>query len=183
MPSCCTVSTTGHAATCPYGDRATTAASSRTSGTRSSTISAVPEASSSAASATSPTTQTPLPSYPPRVAFTTTGQPTSAPNRSRSAADSTGAQRGTGAPSAVSRSRMTRLSWACTSASGPGSTFTPSAASARRCSVGTCSWSNVTTSQPSAKRRSASRSVCCPCCTIGGDQGRTVVRIGREHAQ
>ena len=40
--------------------------------------------------------------------------------------------------------RMTSLSWACSRASGPGWTATPSATSARSSSSGTPSWSNVT---------------------------------------
>ena len=56
---------------------------------------------------------------------------------------------GTGAPSSASRARITALSWAWTSASGPGpdgdARPLPSAC---RCSVGTCSWSKVTTCAP-----------------------------------
>ena len=58
-----------------------------------------------------------------------------------------------------SRSRITTLSWACTSASGPGRTASAVGSSACRCSVGTCSWSKVSTSHPSANARKVSRSV------------------------
>ena len=43
MPSRCTVSTTGHAAPCPNGDRATSAESSRRIATRSSTNTGTPD--------------------------------------------------------------------------------------------------------------------------------------------
>ena len=98
----------------------------------------------------------------PRGVLRTTGQPTCAPNPATSASVRTSAQRGHGTPSSVSRRRMTSLSWACSRASGPGRTTTPSAWSSRRCSVGTCSWSKVSTSQPAAKARSASRSSSSP---------------------
>ena len=71
----------------------------------------------------------------------------------------TTALRGHGTSSSASRRRITALSWACTSASGPGRTATPSASSACRWSVGTCSWSKVTTPAPSVTRRSVGRSV------------------------
>jgi hypothetical protein len=155
IPSRCTVSTTGYVATCPNGERATSAASSRRSGTRSSTISSVRGSGSSG-----PTTQTPLPSYPPRTALTTTGQPCAAAKALTSVP-----HRGTGIPSSPSRSRMARLSWAYRSAAAPGATATPSAVSASMCPGGTCSWSNVTTSQPLAKACSTPRSVWSPICT------------------
>ena len=62
----------------------------------------------------------------------------------------TSAYRGTGAPRDSSRRRITNLSWACTRASGGGATFTPAATSSSSSSVGTCSWSNVSTVAPSA---------------------------------
>ena len=68
---------------------------------------------------------------------------------------------------ASSRRRITNLSWAWISASGGGATFTPSATSFSSSSVGTCSWSKVNTSAPSAARRNASRSVCAPITTSG----------------
>ena len=49
-----------------------------------------------------------------------TGQPCSSPNATSAAASGTTRLTGHGAPSAVSRSRMIALSWACTSAAGPG---------------------------------------------------------------
>jgi hypothetical protein len=139
MPSFCTVSTTGYAATWPNGERATSAASSRRSGTRSSTISGVPVATRSAAAAESSSIQTPRPSYPPLVALATTGQPTSAAKSTISAAVVIRRQRGTGAPSAASRSRISPLSWANSNAEEPGKTLTPSSSRARMCEPGTCS--------------------------------------------
>ena len=68
---------------------------------------------------------------------------------------------------ASSRLRITSLSWAWISASGGGATLTPSATSFSSSSVGTCSWSKVNASAPSAARRSASRSVCEPITTSG----------------
>ena len=50
---------------------------------------------------------------------------------------------------------------------GGGATLTPSATSFSSSSVGTCSWSKVNASAPSAARRSASRSVCEPITTSG----------------
>ena len=155
IPPSCTVSTTGYTATWPNGDRATRTASSRRSGTRSSTMN-----STSGSGSSRSTNQTPRPSYPPRTAFTTTGHP-------KAAASIVGAQRGTGTPSAPSRSRIARLSCTYRSGPGPGATVYPSATSALTCSRGTCSWSNVTTSQPSANARSASRSVWWPMRTSG----------------
>ena len=63
--------------------------------------------------------------------------------------------------------RMTSLSCACSSASGPGWTVWPSATRARRCSPGTCSWSKVIASAPAPALRRASRSVCSPRTTSG----------------
>ena len=72
------------------------------------------------------TTRTPLPSYPPRGVFRTTGQPTSSPNAAqRGRVVHHPPSAGTARPSSVSRARITDLSWACTSASGPGRTTTP----------------------------------------------------------
>ena len=158
MPSSWVLATTGYAAAWPLGDRATSAASSRRKSTSSSastwTPVAVAVANASSASWWSRTVHTPRPSYPPRVTLSTHGSP----NASTSATDVTTACRGHGTPSAVSRSRITALSWACTSASGPGRTATPASASACRCSVGTCSWSKVTTWAPPVTFRSISRS-------------------------
>ncbi len=155
MPSRWVEATTGHAATWPDGDRTTRADSSRRKSTRSSARMGTPAANASDVSATVSTNQTPLPSYPPRVVLRTHGSP----KASTSAADPTRALRGQGTPSSASRVRITPLSWAWTSASGPGRTAIPSAANACRCSVGTCSWSKVTTSQPCVTFRSVSRSV------------------------
>ena len=86
-PSRCTVSTTGHAAACPYGERATCTASSRRIVTACSTISGVPEPSSCATrSGEGPSSShTPRPSYPPRTALSTTGHPVRAARPSTSA--------------------------------------------------------------------------------------------------
>ena len=100
------------------------------------------------------TNQTPLPSYPPRAVFSTQGNP----KASTSPTDATGALRGQGTPSSPSRTRITPLSWACTSAAGPGRQAMPSATRASRWPVGTCSWSKVNTSQPRETARSTSRS-------------------------
>ena len=122
------------------------AASSRRNGTISSARTGTPARNGSAASASERTTHTPLPSYPPRTVFSTTGKPppsgeaaSSAAKAATSAGPSTMRCRGHGAPISVRRVRITPLSWACTSASGPGRTGMPSASRARRCSVGTCS--------------------------------------------
>ena len=95
------------------------------------------------------TNQTPLPSYPPRRGLEDAreaerGRPRRARRRPRCA--------GTGRRARPAPSRITPLSWACTSASGPGRTAMPSASSACRWSVGTCSWSKVTTAQPVGDR-------------------------------
>ena len=137
----------------------TSAASSRRKSTSSSASSRTPAlaaaASGSAHVGGRRTTQTPLPSYPPRVVFSDAreaeGLDLGDRRRRRRCA-------GTGTPSSSSRARITALSCACTSASGPGRTATPSPARACRCSVGTCSWSKVTTAQPSVTLRSVSRS-------------------------
>ena len=60
-------------------------------------------------------------------------------NAATSAGSATMRWRGQGTPISSSFARITPLSWACTSASGPGRTGMPSASRARRCSVGTCS--------------------------------------------
>ena len=57
---------------------------------------------------------------------------------------------------------MASLSWAKTRAAGLGCSATPSASSAASTSAGTCSWSNVTTSQSRANARTASRSAWLP---------------------
>ena len=88
-----------------------------------------------------------------------TGQPTSSANAASSSGVATTRQAGQGTPRSVSRRRITALSWAWTSASGPGRTATPAASSSRRIAVGTCSWSNVTASQPRAKARTVAGSV------------------------
>ncbi len=120
MPSRWVEATTGHAATWPEGERATRAESSRRKSTRSSARIVRPCsaacAKTSAASSAVATNHTPLPSYPPRVVFSTHGSP----NASTSAGEATTALRGHGTPSAPSFSRITALSWACTRASGPG---------------------------------------------------------------
>ena len=120
MPSSWVLATTGYAAAWPLGERATSAASSRRKSTSSSASTWTPVsaavANASSASSGSRTVHTPRPSYPPRVTLSTHGSP----NSSTSAADVTTAYRGHGTPIAVSRARITALSWACTSASGPG---------------------------------------------------------------
>ncbi len=88
------------------------------------------------------------------------GHPTSSPNARSASASTQCRQAGAGASNAlVNRSRINSLSWACCSASGPGRTRWPSACSARRMRVGTCSWSKVITSQSAAKARSVASSV------------------------
>ena len=99
MPSRWVEATTGHAATCPEGDRATSADSSRRKSTRSSARISRPEAKAAAQSSGVSTNQTPLPSYPPRVVFRTHGSP----NASTSATEVTSALRGQGMPSSASR--------------------------------------------------------------------------------
>ena len=99
----------------------------------------------------------------------------------KSAGDSTAANRGTGTPSAVSRRRITSLSCACSSASGPGRTVTPASTSARRCSCGTPSWSKVTAAVPTAKARIAARSRAVR--DVAADQGGGLAGCGREHPQ
>ena len=86
-------------------------------------------------------------------------------------------------PSSASRRRITSLSCACSSASGPGCTVTPSATSARRCSCGTCSWSKVTAAQPRANARNAARSVGAPWPDVRGDLRRRVAAARGEHPQ
>ena len=115
--------------------------------------------------------------------LTTSGPPTRAANASTSSTLVASANLGTGAPSASSRRRITSLSWACTSASGDGATRTPSATSFSSNSVGTCSWSNVTTHAPSATRRSASRSSWLPSTTSGVTCAAGSSGIDGEHAQ
>ena len=121
MPSRWVDSTTGYAAAWPLGERATRAESSRRKSTSSSASTSHAgrrggvEGDSAHSSAVR-TTHTPLPSYPPRVVLRTHGKP----NASTSAVEVTSALRGHGTPSSASRARITPLSWACTSASGPG---------------------------------------------------------------
>ena len=59
----------------------------------------------------------------------------------------------------------------------------PSASSARRCSVGTCSWSKVTTVAPSATPAERGEVAVVAEDDVGGDEGGRVVRVGREHPQ
>ena len=75
MPSRWVEATTGQAATCPEGERATRAESSRRKSTRSSARMLAPDSKAAAQSSGPSTNQTPLPSYPPRVVFRTQGQP------------------------------------------------------------------------------------------------------------
>ena len=81
---------------------------------------------------------------------------------------------GSGTPSSSSRRRITALSCAWTRAPGPGRAAMPSAASASRRPVGTCSWSNVTTAQPSA-HAAASRVGVVADLGVGDDLGRRPV--------
>ena len=78
---------------------------------------------------------------------------------------------------------MTSLSWACSSASGPGWTVWPSSTRARRCSPGTCSWSKVIASAPAAALRRASRSRVLAQHDVRRDQRRGLVGARREHPQ
>ncbi len=81
IPSRWVEATTGYAAACPLGDRATSADSSRRKSTSSSASSPTPRSdaavSGSAQSPAERTNHTPLPSYPPRVIFRTQGSPNS----------------------------------------------------------------------------------------------------------
>ena len=157
MPSRWTVCTTGYTAPWPCGERAASTASSRSNATYSSAISRRPCASTVRASAADAQTHTPLPSYPPLTAFSTTGQVPAANVLDLGQVPLTGANRGQSTPRPVSRSRMASLSWVKHSAAAPGLTWTPACSSAARCPPGTCSWSKVSTSHPAAKsRRSAS---------------------------
>src|SRR6516165_3712890 len=151
----------------PDGDRATSAASSRRNGTNSSASSAIPCPSTSAASAGDKQIHTPLPSYPPLTALSTTGHvpPTDAANASTSATEETGAYRGQGAPSDFSRSRIASLSWVYRSAAEPGRTRTPDDSSEVSTEPGTCSWSNVSTSQPAANAATSGKERCEPTTT------------------
>ena len=103
-------------------------------------------ANASAQPSASSTNQTPLPSYPPRVVLRTHGKPERPrPPRRRRRRRCAGTAR-RARPAAA---RITALSCACTSASGPGPRRDARRpASACRCSVGTCSWSKVTTCAP-----------------------------------
>ena len=125
----------------------------------------------------SSTTQTPLPSYPPRAVLRTTGKPPTdvRERRDLSGSVATTACRGAGTPSSSSRARITALSWACTRAAGPGRVATPSAASASRCPVGTCSWSNVTTAHGLAQCRSVVEVGVVADLDVGDDLGRRSV--------
>ncbi len=96
------------------------------------------------------------------MVLSTTGQPRPSPNRETSTGSVTRVKAGTAAPIAETRLRITSLSWACRSASGAGWTVTPSSTSARTTDCGTCSWSKVTTVQPAANARTASRSSAVP---------------------
>ena len=117
--------------------------------------SSLPESKAAAQSSGPSTNQTPLPSYPPRVVFRTQGSPNaSTPPRPRRPARCAGRARRARRAAAASRP--------C-----PGRARAPparavrraSASSACRWSVGTCSWSKVTTSHPSVTSRRVSRSV------------------------
>ena len=167
-PSRCTVSTTGHAAACPWGERATCTASSRRIVTACSAISGVPAASSCATSAGSgpSSSHTPRPSYPPRTALSTIGQPV----RARESVD----VRGVGGPRRTpacrarpsSARRIDELVLGVHAARpGPAGRRRLRPTSARSSSAGTPSWSNVTASAPRASPRRASRSSGAPRCT------------------
>ena len=118
-PSACTVSTTGHAAAWPNGERATSAASSRRIGTRSSAISGVPAASSSA---TSSGVGVEPHAAPVVAAADGLEHRRHRPRRTRRGRRGVviSANRGPAMPSSASRRRITSLSWACRSASGAG---------------------------------------------------------------
>ena len=144
----------GRSATAP-----TSAASSRRKSTSSSASSPTPvaaaAANASSQSSAEPTNHTPLPSYPPRVVLSTHGKPER--RDVGSAASATSACRGQGTPSAVEPLPH--------HAPCPGRAPAPRARAGRRrrrpraragARSGTCSWSKVTTAQPSvtvAQRR------------------------------
>ena len=127
-PSACTVSTTGQAAACPNGERATSAASSRRIGTARSTINGVPAASSSATSSGSGAVEhphaAPVVAAADRLEHHRPAVLGAEPLRRR-AGSRTAANAGTASPSPASRSRITSLSWACSSAAGAGCTGDP----------------------------------------------------------
>ena len=96
----------------------------------------------------SATTQTPLPSYPPRVVLSTAGKPERRRDRRPREVDQRRC-RGQGTPERGQplphHALVLRVHQRVRSGT---DTRRPSAASARRCAVGTCSWSKVTTVQP-----------------------------------
>ena len=88
---------------------------------------------------------------------------------------------GTAPPARPSRRRMTTLSWACTSAPGPGRQAIPAASSASRWPVGTCSWSKVTTAQPSRPVPEYVEVGVVADGDVGDDlRGRRVCRLGEQ---
>ena len=78
---------------------------------------------------------------------------------------------------------MTSLSWACSRASGPGRTTTPSATRARRCAVGTCSWSKVRTSQPAGEGAQRLEVVLGADRGAGYDERGAVLRVAGQHLE
>jgi len=104
------------------------------------------------------------------------------PNSARSEADRTSAQGGPGIPLSVSWARIAALSWANHDGRRTGTQDHPSTRQLGEPGCGTCSWSKVTTSQPAANDRSASRSSA-PRRSIRHDLGGAGVgRLG-EHPQ
>ncbi len=146
MPSRWVEATTGHAATWPEGERATRAESSRRKSRAPRPGSSGPARRPARRRRRPPRrwrrTTRPCRRTRPASSSARTAARTPRPRRARPRPRCAG----TG-PSAPSFSRITALSWACTRASGPGRTGSV-ASSACRCSVGTCSWSKVTTAQP-----------------------------------
>ena len=157
-PSVCTVSTTGHAAACPDGLRASEDGELAAEGhplleeqtVRRPTARASQSASSSAEATT-----------PHALAVVSAAGGLGHDRPPDLGAEGLGVGRGVGprptagteCPSAPSRSRIASLSWANRSARGRGvQRRRPRRRAASRTSAGTCSWSKVTTSQAGRSR-------------------------------
>ena len=155
MPSRCVEATTGQAATCPDGERATSADSSRRKSTRSSARMLGAGLEGGRAVVGSVDEPDPL-AVVPAAGGLQDAREAEAPRRRRRRRRARCAGRARPAPPAG------RASPPC-----PGraparrdqAALRASASSACRCSVGTCSWSKVTTSQPAVTSRSVARSV------------------------
>ena len=183
MPSRCTVSTTGHAAPCPNGERATSAASSRTIATCSSASSGgaggeyvgravgrvVDDPDALAVVAAAGRLEHDRPADLGRERGEVGRRARPAPSA------------GTACPARPAAARIAALSCAKRSAAEPGRTATPSAASAAMCSFGTCSWSKVTTSQPTREgAQVVQRAVVADHDVRRDERGAVVGRVGED---